>query len=167
MKAPYRPILEIPKTKAEKIFDVIGIGVFLLSILYIVIKWNQIPDEIPAHFNAAGDVNRWGSKMEIIILPIMGFFLFVLMSLLEKAPHMHNYPKRINESNAHHFYLNSRIILNSTKNTCLFVFAYLNTQIFQIALGTKESLGNLFLPLFLIAVFVPIVIGLYKQSKIK
>ena len=30
------------------------------------------------------------------------------MGLLEKAPHMHNYPARLNESNVKAFYLNSK-----------------------------------------------------------
>ncbi len=59
----------------------------------------HLPDQIPGHFNGLGEVDRWGSKYEIIILPIIGVFIFALMSLLEKAPHMHNYPKRLNENN--------------------------------------------------------------------
>lgn len=33
MKKPYRPILNIPKTTMEKIFDIIGIGLFLFFII--------------------------------------------------------------------------------------------------------------------------------------
>ncbi|MGI5930257.1 MAG: SdpI family protein [Pseudoflavonifractor sp.] len=38
-----------------------------------------LPGEIPVHYNAAGEVNRWGSKYEMLILPLitllMGGFL--------------------------------------------------------------------------------------------
>ena len=28
-----------------------------------------LPDKIPAHYNAAGEVDRWGSKYEMLIFP--------------------------------------------------------------------------------------------------
>lgn len=167
MKMPYRPILKIPKTKIEKVFDFIGIGLFLLSIVYIIIQWRGIPDEVPGHFNAAGEVDRWGSKFELLMLPIIGFFMMFMMGVFEKAPHMHNYPKRLNESNVEQFYLNSRKMLNSLKNICLIVFAYLNVVMVQIALGQATSIGNWFLPALIIAVLIPMGIGIYKQVKIK
>ena len=38
-----------------------------------------LPAEIPVHYNAAGEVNRWGSKYEMLLLPLvtllMGAFL--------------------------------------------------------------------------------------------
>ena len=38
-----------------------------------------LPGEIPVHYNAAGEVNRWGSKYEMLLLPLitllMGGFL--------------------------------------------------------------------------------------------
>lgn len=167
MKSPYRPILHIPKTKVEKIFNAIGGGIFLLSLIYATLNWTTLPDQIPGHFNGLGEVERWGSKFEIFILPVIGFFVASLLTLLEKAPHMHNYPKRLNESNVEQFYINSRIILNLTKNICLVIFSILIIQIIRVAKGESESLGAWFLPVLITMVFIPIIIGIYKSSKIK
>ncbi|MFC7684806.1 DUF1648 domain-containing protein [Ureibacillus sp. GCM10028918] len=122
---PHRPILHLPKTKFEMMMDAIGIVLFVGSIVFLIMNWDGIPDKVPVHFNGAGEVDRFGSRVELIILPIIGLFIFVLMSLLEKVPHMHNYPNRINESNAELFYLPSRKLLNVIKNICLVMFAYL------------------------------------------
>lgn len=167
MNNPYRPILELPKTKLERVLNFIGGGIFLLSLIYAAISWKTLPDQIPGHFNGLGEVDRWGSKYEIMILPVIGLFIFVLMTLFEKAPHMHNYPKRLNESNVKQFYLNSRLMLNMTKNICLIIFAYLIVQIIRVAHGEIHSLGGWFLPVLLALVFAPIIFGIYKQSKIK
>nr|WP_106779752.1 DUF1648 domain-containing protein [Lysinibacillus timonensis] len=167
VKDSYRPILNLPKTTLERVLDIIGGGVFLLSIIYAIVNWGSIPDQIPGHFNGAGEVDRWGSKYELIILPIIGMFLFVFMTLFEKAPHMHNYPERLNEDNVEQFYLNSRKMLNIIKNICLITFAVLLVQIIRVAKGEIHTLGNWFLPLLIVAVVIPIVIGLYKSSKIK
>lgn len=163
----YRPILKLPKTKYEKIWDFIGGGLFVLSILYIFVIWGQLPEKIPGHFNGAGEVNRWGSKIEIIILPFIGIFLWILLGLLEKAPHMHNYPARLNESNVEAFYLNSRKGLNETKNLCLILFAAISFQMVRIALGEAESMGWWFLPIVLIVIAIPIIKGIVATKKIK
>ena len=40
------------------------------------------PDKIPAHYNAAGDITRWGSKYEKLIFPILTVvFGFALIAL--------------------------------------------------------------------------------------
>jgi len=163
----YRPVLKLPKTTYEKIWDYIGGGLFVLSILYIFVMWGKLPEEIPAHFNGAGEVDRWGSKIELFILPLIGIFLWILLGLLEKAPHMHNYPARLNESNVEAFYLNSRKGLNETKNLCLILFAAISFQMIRIALGETENIGWWFLPIVLIAISIPIVKAIVVATKIK
>lgn len=163
----YRPILDLPKTKREKVWDWIGGGIFLLSMLYIIVVWGKIPDEVPGHFNAAGEVDRWGSKFELFILPFIGVFLWILMGLLEKAPQMYNYPARLNENNVAAFYLSSRKILNEVKNYCLILFSIISIQMVRIALGDAHSLGWWFLPLVIIGTAFPIIRGLVASSKIK
>ncbi|MFJ7915110.1 MULTISPECIES: DUF1648 domain-containing protein [Lysinibacillus] len=163
----YRPILKLPKTRYEKIGDFIGGGLFILSIFYIVVMWGQLPEKIPGHFNGAGEVNRWGSKIELLILPFIGILLWILLGLLEKIPHIHNYPARLNESNVEAFYLNSRKILNEIKNLCLIIFTAISFQMVRIALGEAESLGWWFLPLVLIVMAIPIIRGIVVATKIK
>ena len=163
----YRPILDLPKTKREKVWDWIGGGIFLLSMLYIIVVWGKIPDEVPGHFNAAGEVDRWGSKFELFILPFIGVFLWILMGLLEKAPQMYNYPARLNENNVEAFYLSSRKILNEVKNYCLILFSIISIQMVRISLGDAHSLGWWFLPLVIIGTAFPIIRGLVASSKIK
>lgn len=54
----------------------------VLPILISVVVLPLLPDQIPAHYNLAGKIDRWGSRLEILILP-----LFCLISglLWEKA----------------------------------------------------------------------------------
>ncbi|UDK98697.1 DUF1648 domain-containing protein [Lysinibacillus sphaericus] len=162
----YRPILTLPKTKYEKCLDFIGSGLFTVSILFIILQWGNLPEEIPAHFNAKGEVDRWGSKIEVLILPGIGIFMWIFLGLLEKAPHMHNYPARLNERNVEAFYLNSRKLCNEVKNFCLILFAIISCEIVLVALGKIEGLGWWFLPVVLIGTGIPILKGLIASSKI-
>lgn len=42
------------------------------SLVYLFINWSVLPEKVPAYYNALGEVDRWGSKGEILILPIIG-----------------------------------------------------------------------------------------------
>lgn len=167
MNKDYRPTLMLEKTKSEWVWDVIGGGFFIGAIIFLVISWGSIPDLVPGHYNASGDVDRWGSKFELLILPIVGLLLWLFMNVLEKFPHVHNYPDRLNENNVEAFYLNSRKLLNSVKNVCLLTFSYILVQSIRVALGNAESLGLWFLPVMLIVLSAIMIRGIIKAAKIK
>lgn len=42
-----------------------------LPLVISVFAFSLLPEQIPAHFNLAGEVDRWGSRLEIFILPIL------------------------------------------------------------------------------------------------
>lgn len=44
-----------------------------------------VPDEIPAHWGADGVVNRWGSKWELLITPLVTLGFAALMTLVVRA----------------------------------------------------------------------------------
>lgn len=162
-----RPKINIPKTKMEWGSDIIGYLSFLGSVVFLIFSWGMLPEEVPAHYNASGEVDRWGSKLELLILPIVGLFTAFLMQVFEKFPETHNYPQRINEENAAEFYLNSRKMVNLLKNICFILFAVILVQSITVALGWSNGFGAWVLPLIISSSFIPIVLGLLKQRKIK
>ena len=48
--------------------------IILLPIAVGLILWNRLPDQLPMHWNAAGEVDGWGSKL----LCVVGMPLFLL-----------------------------------------------------------------------------------------
>ena len=162
-----RPKLKIAKTKSEKIWDVIGYLFYLGSVAFMIIIWNSLPNEVPAHFNAAGEVDRWGSKTELIILPVIGALVAGLMQVIECLPQIHNYPRRLNEDNAREFYLASRKLTNQLKNISLIIFSLISFESIAIALDWGSPLGKWLLPILLVGVIIPLIFGFIKQIKIK
>ena len=46
--------------------------ILVLPILVGVILWEQLPEQIPTHWNAAGEVDRWSSKtFAVFVLPLI------------------------------------------------------------------------------------------------
>lgn len=164
---PKRPKIKIPKTMSEWIWDIIGYSFYLGSLIFLIFNWNELPEEVPAHFNALGEVDRWGSKIELIILPLIGVFLACFMQVIEKFPESHNYPERFREDNAKEFYLVSRKLVNQLKNISLIIFALIAIESISIALGKSNGFGVWLLPIAIFSALIPIVLGIMKQRKIK
>src|SRR5699024_7491504 len=79
-------------------------------------------------FNGAGEVDRWGSRFELWILPLVSLFTLLFLQIFERHPEIHNHPKRMNESNRAQFYLLSRRLINQVKNICLIIFAFITLE---------------------------------------
>jgi len=65
-----------PKTKAALIL----LGAVALVWLVVWPVYLSLPDIIPAHMDLAGNVDRWGSKLEVLIMPIV-FTVVVLLTV--------------------------------------------------------------------------------------
>ncbi|RSK29730.1 DUF1648 domain-containing protein [Bhargavaea beijingensis] len=164
MKTYDRPKLDIPKTMFERIMDGAAIGAFFGIVVYLVSAWGVLPEQVPAHYNAAGEVDRWGSKWELVMLPVIAALLWVGMTFLEKHPEWHNY-MALNERNIEFQYRNSRLMLNVLKNLIVPMFAYLSYRSTKVALGEADSLGVMFLPIFLVLMIAPLIIFITRSLR--
>ncbi|MGG3982141.1 DUF1648 domain-containing protein [Bacillus licheniformis] len=159
--------INIQKTKGERVWNVFGYFFYLGSIILLAAVWGSLPEKVPAHYNALGEVDRWGSKWELFILPGIGLIILLFMQFLEKHPEIHNHPKRLNETNAEHFYLLSRKLINRLKNACLIIFSLILIESVSIALDWGSGFGGWFLPIALLGTVMLVAIGLIQQRKIK
>src|SRR5256885_2108339 len=60
---------------------------FLLALPFVVIAavWNNLPERIPIHWNARGQVDGYGDKtFSTLIVPCTNIFLALLLSLLPR-----------------------------------------------------------------------------------
>lgn len=161
-----RPKLDIPKTTFEKAFDIITSVLFIGWIVYLIYIWGQLPTQVPAHFNGAGEVDRLGSKWELIILPLVAIIMTPLLAFLEKHPEWHNY-MNLTDDNIEFQYKNSRMLLNVVKNESVLFLAYISVQSSQVALGNASSLGFGFLPAFIIILFGSMIFFIVRAVKHK
>ena len=69
--------------------------VILLPVLAGVVLWDTLPEQIPTHWNAAGEIDGWSSKTFAIFgLPLMMLAMHWLCALATAAD-----PKKANHSN--------------------------------------------------------------------
>ena len=65
------------------------------------------------HYDFAGNIDRWGSKLEILILPVIAWIIYVFMTILEKFPEAWNTGVKVTEENKER-------IINNIK-TCIII----------------------------------------------
>jgi uncharacterized membrane protein len=58
------------------------IAIVLLPFIYLAYLWNDLPNKVPMHWNIKGEINRYGDKSELIIIPILLPLLVYLIFLV-------------------------------------------------------------------------------------
>ena len=43
------------------------IAIALLPFAYLAYIWNELPKEVPMHWNGAGEIDRYGDKKELLV----------------------------------------------------------------------------------------------------
>lgn len=161
-----RPKLNLKITPLELVLNGVTLVLLIGSVIYLLYVYQTLPSQVPAHYNALGEVDRWGDKWEMLILPIIAIMLWVGMTILEKYPHVYNYIN-LTKENVRNQYLNARLMINILKNIITLVFVYLTWKDVQIALDNDHSLGAWFMPVFLTVILVPLIYFIIRSFQIK
>lgn len=51
--------------------EVLLLSIILVPVVYLILIWGDLPEEVPMHWNAKGEIDRYGSKDELIGLLLM------------------------------------------------------------------------------------------------
>lgn len=150
-------------TRFQVAMEIVGLLLLVGMIIFVCIQWNQLPNKIPGHYNAMGEVDRWGSKSEIFLLPIVSTILYSLFTVLSFLPKTWGLPVKITESNREKLYNCTRSMLLFVKVEILGIFFYLTYN-----MATANSLPGSFAPivlLILIGTSVCFVRSMYQIGK--
>ena len=64
------------------------VGFMVLPLIMVGMAWYFLPDQIPAHYGIGNQVDRWGSKFEALLFPMVtilfGFFMLLLARYARK-----------------------------------------------------------------------------------
>lgn len=61
------------------------IVIVLLPFLYLAYVWNTLPEKVPLHWNVEGEIDRYGDKSELILIPILlPLLVYILFTIIPK-----------------------------------------------------------------------------------
>lgn len=162
-----RPKIKLGLTKLDIFFEIIGWAFMLAVWILVIANYSNLPDVIPIHYNIAGEADGFGGKENLLILPLVATVLFIGMTILNRFPHIFNYPTIITEDNVLQQYTNMTRIIRYLKFVLVLIFGWIAFRAIQDATGYSEGLGNWFSVLISVAIFIPLVYFIVKSLRIK
>lgn len=163
-----RPKLNLRLSAMDLSLEILGwtaiIGIWVLTLMH----YSKLPDTIPIHYNASGEPDGFGGKGHILSLPIVSTILFLGITILNKFPHIFNYPTEITPENALKQYTNATRLLRYLKLIIAIIHGSIVYQTIRTTIGKTDGIGGWFLPLALGLIFLPLtffVIKSFRQDK--
>jgi len=162
-----RPRLKLERSTADKLFEIAGW--LLISVVwgFTLTNYPNLTETIPTHYNGAGQADGFGGKASILTLPLIASILFVGLTVLNRFPHVFNYPTIITQENAFRHYTNSTRMIRYLKFSIVFIFGLITLKTINNANGKENGLGVWFLPLSMALIFIPIIYFMIKSFQSK
>ena len=89
----------IPGKRYHFILEVLSI-LFIIGLLaFFLFSWGSIPDKLPGHYNAMGQIDRMTGKGHLIINYSIMLIMYLGMSILERFPQAWNTGVRVTKEN--------------------------------------------------------------------
>ncbi|MDF2512256.1 MAG: hypothetical protein K0S04_2122 [Herbinix sp.] len=140
--------VKLKRTKLHIFLEVISFLILIAMFFSLYLNWSSIPEQIPGHYNALGEIDRWGNKSELLVLPVLSIFLYLLLTVICFFPAIWNLPTEVTDRNREFVYSNTLTMMILLKAVVLAIFFYLNLNSMQ-----AKNLSVYFLPVMLFLVF--------------
>lgn len=139
-----RPRLKVPPTPLSISIDGISLIAIILTLAYLVMHYNQLPEEIPRHFDHSGKPDGMGKRTLVWVIFSIQVLLFAGLYGLTKVPHLLSATEKITEANAPRLYAQGTLMLRVTNMLCMLLFGSIIYQTIQVATGEWKAINNLF-----------------------
>ena len=165
MNIKERPRIKLKLTSIGRIIEIINWISVLAIWVFTIVNYNNLPDIIPTHFNFAGEVDGFGGKANVLIFPIIATIFFVGLTILNRYPHIFNYPTKITEENALRQYTYATKMIRYLNLILIVNFGFLSFSTVQNANGQADGIGIWYLPVSLGLVYIIIIYTILKLTK--
>lgn len=158
-----RPKIKVRYSVYDKIINSLAI-ILMVWIVFITYKnYVQMPENVPIHFGISGEADRWGSKINFLVLPVVGILMYLLLTVIGYFPYVGNFIVNITEKNAKSQYGLAISMLNFMKLIILVLFSYIQYNVIDIAYGNETSMNGWIMAFFMIIIIGNVIIYTVKS----
>lgn len=139
--------MKTESTSFQKLVEIMGVIFIIVFIAYLAMTYGSLPDRIPGHFNAQGEITRYGSKSEVLVTPVLGILMYVGLTLLQMNPKIWSVPltEANDEKKAYH---NLKSMIIALKVELIGFFLYIS----------YNQINGSNLSLYATIIFIPVVL---------
>ncbi|MCH1417420.1 MAG: DUF1648 domain-containing protein [Flavobacteriaceae bacterium] len=127
------------------------------TLLLVALMWgftlfhfNDLPEQIPIHYNAKGIPDGFDTRIHVWGLPLIATLLFLLLAGLQKRTGIQQIELQLLQW--------MQLLIQGT-------FTYIQLQTFFVAVNKSNGLGSWFLPVVVISFLAPIFWVIKKQQQ--
>jgi uncharacterized membrane protein len=154
--------IKIERNALDVLEAIVSLSCLVGVTLYLILAWNTIPAKVPSHYNAAGEVNHWGNKSELIIFPIISWLIYGMITLIERFPQIWNTGIRVTEENRTQVYRLLKNLIACVKMITLSIFSCMT-----VLSSLARNLPIWFLLAFLVLLFGTIAFFIVKLTRLR
>jgi hypothetical protein len=160
-----RPRVELHRTFADYIGEVLALAGVTGGVLLLAIVWTELPGEIPRHFGFTGEPTAWSGRWSAVFPVAIALAIYVGLTLLNRAPHIFNYPWPITQQNAAIQYRLMRSMVIWLKAVCVWMLVAIVWSQARVALGDAEGVSPFLIFGFLIGIHMVLAVFLYRSYR--
>lgn len=117
--------MNIKNTLADTVMEYICRILLIGTLIYLIVRWNAIPDQIPTHYNAAGEIDSWGGKGMVWLLVVISWGLYLGITFVGRFPELWNTGVKITKKNKEKVYRLIKYLIGTSKLILISVFTLL------------------------------------------
>ncbi len=144
-----RPRIKISPTRIQTAVEVLTVGILLAMLFYVWQAWPTVPEQIPQKFDIKGQPIRWGGRNGLWLLPGLSLGIYALMSLLQRMPHLYNYPADLSAEEAPRLYAIGVSLIIWMKLQVVGLLALMCWRQIEVATGGTSALPSWIVPALL------------------
>ena len=138
--------------------SVLGI-IYLIGLL--VGNYASLPNKVPSHFGITGCPNAWGTKAFLWIFPVMGVFMYVMLTGIAinipfNPQGYHGLARPLTPELLGQLNRATVLLMEVMKTEMIGMFLYLEVGTMKIARGEAEQLNGWVMPVFILGTFATI-----------
>ena len=112
-----------PATRWQRIAGILAPVILLASLVVVLILWRRLPEEIPTHYNAAGEIDGTGGRGTLLLMPVFGLVMDLVLALVARFPRSWNTGVRITVLNRTRVYRLVRDLMAELRLSTALLFA--------------------------------------------
>jgi len=161
-----RPKLRPKHTRLDYALEAVAMVGIIIIWLLPAIMWRDLPEIIPTHIGINGQADDWGSRRTIFLLPAITTVLLAGLGILNRYPHIFNYPVKVTDANAERLYQKATLVIRILKVVIASMFIIIEWQICRVNGNNPSAFPVWFIPVIIvIPVFLPIILAFTLTGK--
>lgn len=109
----------------DVVIEILCLLMLIGTTLYLILGWQSFPEQVPMHSNFVGEIDRWGQKGEMLILPIFSWIMYIFITVVGQFPQVWNTGVKVTVENRVRVYRILKNMIGTIKIIIIALFSYM------------------------------------------